>query len=179
MFVRHVFMGGEVGMRVAIAFALLLWVSSCSSDAKAPHGPAVTDGVGARGGSGGSEMRGEGSGGATPTGSGGMHAAVGASAGTGGDHGGADAGMMMNGSGGHAGSTLLDAATPDAQLPHIDAGMQWNVRALMPGPSYMGSGSGGCTMSYASIGHAPVDDSGKHPLFLYFVGTSFSADAES
>lgn len=167
-------------MRIASAIALLLCVSSCSSDAKAPHEQAMMDSSGAQGGSGGSDVRGAGAGGAMPSGVGVMHGATDAGTGSDGQHGsGTDAGMTMHGSGTDAGSTRVDAAMPDAQLPRIDGGMQWNVRALMPGPSYMGSGDGGCSMSYPSTGHAPDDDSGKHPLFLYFVGTSFSADDES
>ncbi len=39
----------------------------------------------------------------------------------------------------------------------------------------MGSGSNGCDTSRVTLGFEPVDPSaGKHPLFLYFVGTTFS-----
>jgi hypothetical protein len=88
--------------------------------------------------------------------------------------GGAAAVGASGGSGGIAG------ASGAAGMPAPDAGGSWMSRELSPGPSYMGSGNEGCTMSYASIGHAPVDAvNGKHPLFLYFVGTSFSDADES
>jgi hypothetical protein len=164
-------------MRVAIA--LLLLGSACSSEAEAPHEQAVMDEPGMHGGGGGSAMQAAGTGGAAPSGTGGSHGAA-ANTGSGGrTASGTDAGLVTSGSGGATGGAHLDASMPDAQLPRTDAGMRYDVRALSPGPSYMGSGDGGCTKSYASTGHAPVDDSGKHPLFLYFVGTSFSADDES
>jgi len=41
-------------------------------------------------------------------------------------------------------------------------------------------GSSGCSKSYATIGFEPVDAlAGRHPLFLYFVGTSLSASDQS
>jgi len=46
----------------------------------------------------------------------------------------------------------------------------------------MGSASGksGCPTSAPTLGFEPVDDTGgKHPLFLYFVGTTFSASDTS
>lgn len=74
-----------------------------------------------------------------------------------------------------------DAAPPvlDATATTPDAGGSAMTRELAPGPSYMGSGGGGCNTQYGSVGHAPAGG-GKHPLFLYFVGTSFSdADQSS
>jgi hypothetical protein len=106
-------------------------------------------------------------------GAGGMSVSAGGSGGIAGAQG------WSGGFPGSTGGTPADASTDDAWMP--DPGLAiWQARELSPGPSYMGSGDGGCTRSFASIGHAPVDDAnGKHPLFLYFVGTSFSADDQS
>lgn len=155
-------------MRVAITMAVLLALS-CASDEQAPSD--------------------EGGNAAPQAGEGGM------SAGTGGTGGAAGTATPLAGSGGNAslppeagegGSALSPDASvdePDATLPMTegtDAGASWSTRALSSGPSYMGSGGGGCNMAYGSVGHAPVDPSnGRHPLFLYFVGTSFSDADES
>ncbi|MFT3922255.1 MAG: hypothetical protein QM778_06950 [Myxococcales bacterium] len=48
-------------------------------------------------------------------------------------------------------------------------------------PTYLGSVNGGatCSQKYATIGHMPKgDSSARYPLFLYFVGTSVTADDE-
>ena len=50
-----------------------------------------------------------------------------------------------------------------------------DARAIANPPSYMGSKSGGsgCSTSSPTLGFEPTAG-GKHPLFLYFVGTTFS-----
>jgi hypothetical protein len=61
-------------------------------------------------------------------------------------------------------------------------GGKWATRALGAPPDHMGakSGSSGCTTPFATIGFEPVDAaSGRHPLFLYFVGTNLSASDQS
>lgn len=64
----------------------------------------------------------------------------------------------------------------------VSPGGKWTSRALANPPSYMGSASGasGCTTSSPTVGFEPVDAAGgKHPLFLYFVGTTFSSSDTS
>jgi hypothetical protein len=55
-------------------------------------------------------------------------------------------------------------------------------RAVAAPPAYMGSVDDGadCSMQYATIGFEPDDASdARHPLFLYFAGTAFTADDAS
>jgi acetyl esterase/lipase len=57
----------------------------------------------------------------------------------------------------------------------MDAG-SWSSRPVTSPPSYLGTvnDAAGCTRTYATVGFEPVDDPGNtHPLFLYFVGTTF------
>jgi hypothetical protein len=161
----------------AAAIARLL-VLGCASDEPAPSVQPGAGAAGAQAGAGGSsEATGQGgAAGSAGTPAGGTSGAAGPSAGSGGDPGGT-AGGDAGGSG-----PSLDASIPatDAQQPLPEDGASWSARTLAPGPSYMGSGGGGCNTEYPSTGHAPVDsEGGKHPLFLYFVGTSFSNADES
>lgn len=80
---------------------------------------------------------------------------------------------------------LRDAGTLDQDAAQAgdgdDAGMQperFASRRLTAAPSYMGSvnNSSACSQSYPTQGFEPVAEGGQRfPLFLYFVGTAFTA----
>lgn len=70
-----------------------------------------------------------------------------------------------------AGRHVVDSGAEDAGTTE--------VRKLAKPPSYLGSLNNGqaCSTQYPTIGFEPVAQRGaRHPLFLYFVGTAFSAD---
>ena len=163
-------------MRITLLIALACALS-CTSDEPASAASGGTGGAAGTGGFGGGITAG-----VSGTSSGGIGSigGVGGAGSAGTLGGGGCAGTPPNAGTGGA-PVDMDAAVGDAYVePPRDAGAAWTTRAFDPGPSYMGSGGGGCNTSYASTGHAPVDEAnGKHPLFLYFVGTSFSDADES
>jgi hypothetical protein len=137
-----------MGALVAVAS---LGVFGCSSESDGPGGQ--TGGAGGVGaGSGGLPASGgvPASGGTVSTG------------GAPGAGGGPSTGGTSQGSGGFTENTGGSSSAGDA-------------RAVANPPSYMGSKSGGsgCSTSSPTLGFEPTAG-GKHPLFLYFVGTTFS-----
>jgi hypothetical protein len=165
------------GAAWATGALLLLALCRCSSDAEGRSG--ATGGTpGTGGGTGAASLAtGGASGGAS--GSGGL---VGSGGGTGGaipagggpSTGGASTGGASTGGSDNSGGHGSGGATPGAGT--------WATRALAAPPEHMGakSGSSGCTTPFATIGFEPVDAaSGRHPLFLYFVGTNLSASDQS
>jgi hypothetical protein len=167
-------------MRAAVVIALWLALS-CANDERAPSSQDDAGGTAARAATGGNGSAGVASGEAGAAGGAGTNTAgASGTAAVNAGRGGAG-GAMVSGDAG-SGGVDLDASMPepDAEQPAPDGGTTWAARALSPGPSYMGSGDGGCNTEYGSTGHAPDDlASGKHPLFLDFVGTSFSDADES
>lgn len=169
---------------------VLLTVLGCSSEHAAPGGGAGQGGIVGSGGtmsSGTAPSTGgtPGMGGAVATGgatSGGTMASGGTNEGPGGQIGSAGAaqggsdnagGRNTGGMGDNAGGRNAAGAPPIGQ---------WTSNAIANPPSYMGSASGssGCTTSSPTLGFEPVDTAGgKHPLFLYFVGTTFSSSDTS
>jgi hypothetical protein len=172
----------------ASTILVLLGLCGCSSDAATPG--VATGGMGGAG-----EFPGaSGSGGSAVTGSVGL--TTGGATGEGGiigaggvpfTNGGASTGGSAFGSGGSTGGDGGAASGGNGNTGGQGTGGapatgQWTSRAIANPPSYMGSASGssGCTTSSPTLGFEPADDTGgKHPLFLYFVGTTFSASDTS
>jgi hypothetical protein len=88
---------------------------------------------------------------------------------------------------GHMDGAQVEDATvserPDAQAYEpvaLDASVaQGTARSISAPPSYLGTTNAGsaCDKSYRTAGFEPADAPGtKHPLFLYFVGTTVFAD---
>ncbi len=104
--------------------------------------------------------------------------ATGGAGGTGGTgarppDGGGAAGVDSGASGASGAGT--GGSTPDGSGG--TAGQTWSSEPIASPPSYLGTlnGAGGCTERYVTVGFRPVDPAGgRHPLFLYFVGTAFS-----
>lgn len=148
----------------ALVVLVVLGLCACSEDG-------TSDGSGGAGGSGGGASAGSGgtatTGGAGP--SGGMVVT-----------GGAGSGGAVGAGGGPSGGG--SGNTGGQNTGGVPASGRWTSRAIATPPSYMGSASGspGCTTPSPTLGFEPDDDGGgKHPLFLYFVGTAFSASDAS
>ena len=127
-----------------------------------------------------------GSGGNTPSGSsGGMTSNAGGATSSGGTSSGgsANGGTAPGGATGTVGTATGGAGSGGATGGGgASSGGQWTARAIANPPSYMGSASGsnGCTTKSPTLGFEPVDAAGgKHPLFFYFVGTTFSSSDTS
>jgi hypothetical protein len=85
---------------------------------------------------------------------------------------GGSAGVAGSGGGG-AGGSSGDSGAGSVGGSGVGS---FTSRAIGSPPGYMGNGSSGCNMQRKTLGFEPNDaPSGAHPLFLYFVGTSFSA----
>jgi hypothetical protein len=161
-------------MRSAIVVAALLGTCGCSSKEHGANGGGGTTSVST-------------SAGATAETAGGLAGNLATSSG-GTSNGGTSSGGTASGgsaSGGTTsalaggGGTVAGGATGSGG---VSSGTQWTSRAIANPPSYMGSASGssGCTVSSATLGFEPADaPGGKHPLFFYFVGTTFSSSDTS
>lgn len=74
------------------------------------------------------------------------------------------------------------AAAVDAVVASDSGSVTFTSRPLASAPAYRGSldDSSDCSSPYATLGFEPVDAPGtRHPLFLYFVGTTFVAGDQS
>jgi hypothetical protein len=125
------------------------------------------------------------SGGASVSQGGGTAGTEGGTGSTGGTIGGsANGGATTGTSGTGDGSpgTLADAEGGSPSGPTDAASVaRWTSKAIASPPSYMGNmGGSGCNTSFPTLGFEPDDAAGgRHPLFLYFVGTTFSASDTS
>jgi hypothetical protein len=76
------------------------------------------------------------------------------------------------------GGTIAPPSSGDADAA---SSTRWTSRPIASPPTYMGNKGGtGCNTSFSTVGFEPADATGaRHPLFLYFVGTSFSSTDQS
>jgi hypothetical protein len=80
-------------------------------------------------------------------------------------------------------TALVACGSAEAPAAACCGTTRWESRPIESPPSYLGSAnnSADCSTQYTTLGFEPVgSDASGHPLFLYFVGTAFSAaDASS
>lgn len=104
-----------------------------------------------------------------------------------------DAARAQASSDGRVEAVRADAYAGDASLTHdadvaavgTDASAsraRFTAQPLSDPPTYMGTtgGSAACTLSFRTLGYAPLDGTGaRHPLFLYFARTASGRADES
>jgi hypothetical protein len=149
--------------RCVLGAPLIGGLLACSAgDARVPTGSSGTGSVSGSGGTAG--------------------VAAGGSAGSFAGGGGASgAGGGVGSGGGNASGGMASHGGAGGVAP-ADAGLRWSSEPIASPPLYSGTlnNGAGCSQQYRTVGFQPVDASGgKHPLFLYFVGTTFVAGDQS